>query len=265
MSLKLLFILLILIFLSLTVTCSQAGPRNMKDAIGQAKYDFYIIMFEDGIDTKYYDGPFFVEEDSSYFTFKWNSNIPGERPDIIEGYVPKNPKHITSIRTIQRGAIGLSGTLDYPLNEAALQCLFELPLNNDIETLRLRKIPLTLRQLEDVTNITCIGNDIRQYEYCFKCAYPDSLSWLINIRESKYRNDCSVVELDSTITHDRYGREYYYENYINFIVLGTAGANHIWDFTPTLMDSIYNDNLEHIYVNNDDIIVKLKPQTLGCD
>jgi hypothetical protein len=258
----------IIVFILLIVSCGQSGPRDLEDAKAQAKYDFCNMMFEDRVDTKYFDGPIFVKEDDKFFVFRWVSNIPGARPSIEEGYVPKDQKNKTGFRTIDNGAIGLGGTLDYPLTEAALYSLFGLALNDSPEVLRLRKIRLTLDQLVDVRNFTAIGSDLSQYAFCFNCAYPDSLSWFKNakeIRRINTENNCSINELGSLDTYDRYGHEYYYRNFINFIVLGTPGANRKWDFTPAVLDSIYNDQLEHIFLNNDDILVKLTPTSSGCD
>lgn len=255
---------MIALYFVVAVGC-QSGPRDLKAARTRADYDFYQVMFEDRVDTKYYDGPLFFAEKDSGFVFRWVSNIPGVTPAILEGYVPKDPKDNTGFKTIQSGAIGLGGTLDYPLSEAALCGLFRLPLNNSPEVLRLRKVPLTLAQLEDVTRMTNIRADISDYAYCFNCAYPDSLSWLKNIKQSRYRDYCTVKQLDSVYTHDRYGYEYCYQNYIIFVLLGTPGANRKWDFDQAVMDSIYHDNKEHIYVNNDDIIAKVVPKSPGCD
>lgn len=245
--------------------CGPEGPRDLKRAEAKADHDFYDMMFEDRVDTKYYDGPIFVEERDSGYVFRWVSNIPGARLSIWEGYVSRDPKHYTDFMNIQRGAISLSGTLDYPVGEAALVDLFRLPYNDNAETLRLRKVPLTLGQLEDVDKFAIIAGNISGFAYCYNCAYPDSLSWFKNVKERNYKIMCVINELDSVFTHDRYGHEYYYENFINYVVLGTPGANRMWDFEPAVLDSIYNDKLEHIYANGDDIIVKLIPESLGCD
>jgi hypothetical protein len=258
----------VIVFILLIISCGQSGPRNLEDAKSQAKYDFYIMMFDDQVDTKYYDEPIFVKEDNKFFVFRWVSNIPGVRPTVEEGYVPKDRKNKTGFRTIQHGAIGLGGTLDYPLTEAALYSLFDLALNESPEVLRLRKVPLTTAQLEDVSNFTTISNDLSQYTFCFNCAYPDSLSWFCNAEEIERMNtksSCSIRKLDSLDTYDRYGYEYYYRNFIKFIILGTPGANRKWDFGQAIFDSLYNDQFEHIYTNNDDIIVKLIPTSSGCD
>jgi hypothetical protein len=251
----------------IAASCAQSGPRNLESARKKAIYAFEDYLFEDDIDSKYFSGPILVGEDEDSFIFTWACIVPGAENAIVEEYVPKDPK-------AYEGHVGfkwkgrfppLGGTRQYSLNEAALQNLFGLPLNDDPETLRLRKVPLTQDQYWDVGNFSAISNQINEYAFCFNCAYPDSLSWPKNTRESSPRNNCNLKALDSLRTHDRYGYEYYYRNFIKFVILGTPGADRKWDFPPAIFDSLYNDRLEHIYTNDDDIIVKLIPKSLGCN
>lgn len=244
--------------------CSYHAPRNLKEAQEQAISNFKDIMFELDIDVKYFDGPTFIAQDEQDYTFVWISTISEIRSTIIEVFVSKNQPGV-GYRTIGRSKSYLCGTCEFPLNEAALCNLFRLRSNPKIKASdkarQLRIVPFAPRQLEDIANFIEIRHDIEQYMWCFNLRYPDSLSYLHNIDGSS----CAVEDLDSIYTHDRYGHQYYYENFINFVVLGTPGADRKWDFAPAVIDSIYNDSLEHIYVKNDDIIVKLIPKSLGCD
>ena len=255
----------IIVIIFFTISCGHPGPRELEEARKQAILAFGDFTFENRIDAKYFKGPTFIEEKDENYTFNWITDIPNIKPTVFEAYVPKDSKIEAKYGTKGRSLGYLCGTHDYPLSEAVLSNLFHLALNNSEPVLRLRKTLLASDQLEDVANFSVIGSDLDAYAYCYNCSNPDSISWFKNIKERNYKIKCTVFELDSIYTHDRYGSEYYYRNFIQFIVLGTPGANRIWDFEPAILDSLYNDKLEHIYTNGDDIIVKLIPKSLGCD
>jgi len=116
-------------------------------------------------------------------------------------------------------------------------------------------VALDTMQMEDIANFVIIGHELMNYSYCFAGHNPDSLEQIKNFA----RAGCAVDSLDSIYTLDRYSRKYYYENLIEFVLLGTKGIDDKWAFSDAVMDSVYNDHLEHIYVCGEDIIVKLNP------
>jgi hypothetical protein len=253
---------LIIISALLALTCAPSSPRDLESAQRAAFSELRAIMFEGRVDIKLFQGPNLVIEDSGKYVFHWVSTVPGLEATICEVSVPKDPKGEPGIRIKgKRDRFGyLSGTLDFPLNESALYSLFRLPPDPKDTTSdrarRLRMVPLDEGQLKDVANFVSITSELHGYASCFDRRYPASLEELNNVT-AKF--PCGLDRLDSMYIHDRYGRKYYYENFIEFLVLGTPGENGKWDFNRAVLDSLYNDEREYILTNDDDLLVKIKP------
>lgn len=258
---SILFIMLLTIVLSSSLSCGPSGPRDRERARRAAVAYFEdAIVYEEHIDENLFRGPDFDREDEEFFYFHWMCLFPRPGESIIEVIVPRNPKRPCGYRSLgPRGWGYLRYTRELPINEAVLRKLFYLPLNSretSTEDKTLRNVLLDTNQIMDMANFLAIRGRLAEYSICFNGRYPDSLSQL----KDYSRGNCMVHEPDSVYMHDRYGRKYIYENLINYVVLGSQGANGQWDFELAVVDSIYNDNRKHINVNGDDIIVKFKPR-----
>jgi hypothetical protein len=252
-----------LLFLSflMAINCGSFGPRDSKTAQKEATKYFKSIMFDDDINDTLFTGPILIDSLKNDFVFQWYSKVPRPGATIIEVLIPKDPDREHGYRTKgeRSNYAYLRNTRDFPFNEAMLITLLGLPTSDDTrqKTKHFRSVPLTRAQLEDVASFVVIKMNLLEYASCITCRYPDSLA---DFNTFKNTGNCNVKALDSLITHDRYGKQYYYLNLINFVVLGSPGANDRWDFDKAIMDSIFNDQEEHINTTDDDIIVKIKPR-----
>ena len=160
----------------------------------------------------------------------------------------------------ERGRIEyLRGSKDYPLNEAALRNLFGMPNTSENRNIRRKRIlmtPLNFNQIEDIANFVELKRYFEEYYYYNHCQFPNSLDEPINIPIPRWFGEPLI---DTLYNKDRYGFIYYYKNLGAFVVLGTSGRNTKWDFNSAIIDSIDNDMGEHIFVNDDDILVKFMP------
>jgi hypothetical protein len=256
----------IFLFLSfiIAMNCGSFGPRDSKTAQKVATNYFESIMFEDDINDTLFVGPILIDSSKNDFVFQWLSKVPKPGATIIEMPIPKDPNREHGYRTKgeRNNYAYLQGTRDFPFNEAMIIALFGLPTSEDTrqQTRHLRAAPLNSARLEDLASFVVIKMNLREYASCITCRYPDSLA---DFNTFKNTGNCNVKSLDSLIIHDRYGKQYFYLNLINFVVLGSPGANDRWDFDKAIMDSIFNDQEEHINTTDDDIIVKIKPRK-GC-
>lgn len=228
-----------------------------KAAIGYFEDD----MFELNIDNNLFQGPILVTEDDTAFTFQWQLKILPKETSTIEISVPKNRTEIKGLHIGgTRNDIGyLGGTRKLPLSQAMLSTLFDTAptLKDSSERARrLRMIPLDDTQLGDVANFLSIKMGLMQFSQCFNGRYPDSLKEIREYARGTYFMDA----LDSLCSHDRYGHEYNYINMITFVLIATPGKDGILNFNNTIIDSIYHDQMEHIYILGDDIIVKFAPR-----
>jgi hypothetical protein len=254
--------LLIICSVLLAFACGPSGPRDLESPQRAARGRLRSLLALDDVDIELFRGPELISEDSLEYTFHWVSNILEPRGTIYEVSVPKDWNERPSVRIggerIRDGYLG--GTTDFPLNEAALLNLFRLPPNPQ-DTIsdragRLRMVALDHRQLQDVANFVEIRRELEEYASCFNRRYPSTLD---ELSRAAGPGECGIDELDSLYLHDRYGREYYYENFVEFLLLGTAGKNDEWDFNSAVLDSLFHDNREYILTNDDDILVKLRP------
>ena len=244
-------------------SCGPSGPRDHRAARRAAIWKFNEAIFESRIGEGLFQGPMLIEVNDKEFIFRWYSTVPQWGATIYGATVPKDRNEkITFLHGLgqRKRATYLCGTDKLPVNESALKNLFGLPPNpdyGDIGIRRLQLIPLDANQLNDVANFVEIKKGLRQYRFEHAASYPDSLSEIIFVPR------LDVVDhspLDSFYFADRYGHEYFYVNLIDFVVVGTPGENRKWDIDSAKMDSIYSDDMEHIYTTWDDIIVKFRPR-----
>jgi hypothetical protein len=254
----------LLLFIISATMCGPSAPRNFYSARKEATRKLERILSLDFIDIRLLNGPTLIKENPENFIFQWSLKVLRSGATIFEVAVPKDPRGKTGlmIKGERRSYSYLVGTLDFPINEAVLYNLFSLPPDPHDKisdrAKRLRMIPLDIDQLEDVANFVQIKNDLGEYYFCFNHIYPDSLEELNLIIP---KGDCGVFKLDSLYIHDRFGAKYNYDNLGNFVILGSMGEKGKWDFDKAIIDSIYNDQKEHIFINGDEIIVKFKPVT----
>jgi hypothetical protein len=254
--LKLNNILFFIIFLiTLSVSCGPSGPRSLETA-GNLAFSYFLnyAMFDNRISEKLFTGPYLIEENEKEYVFQWVCKVPKPGDTFIDISVPKKSEEIKGYHIGGRkdDISFLRNTCDFPLNEAMLTNLFSLSIDPDNKselTKRLRMVPLTNGQMEEVASFITLGWRLSQYAYMRHCHYPDSLAELL-------KDD---LNFNKQYFIDRFGRPYFYSNLLGFIILGTAGENGKWDFDKAVLDSFYYDQMEQIHTTDDDIIVKFKP------
>lgn len=241
------------------MACGPEKPRNMESARKAAVKLLRDIFYDQGIDINLFKGPIFEGETEKGYMFRWYSTVPRPGATVLEINVPRDPNTFFGM-----GLAGPRPSIRYlvhssqlPISQAVLRSVFHLPppfnLNERIK--RLSLVPLDTAHLEDIANFVEISWELSDYARCFGRHLPTNLEEIKNVAGSQ----CNVDKIDSLYMHDRYGREYIYENLIDFAMLGSPGQNLIWDFDKAVLESVYYDQLEHIYVSGDDILVKFKP------
>lgn len=252
-------VLCILFYALFSLVCTDPGPRNLDEATKAAIYDFHDYLFEETTSEDLFEGPELVGEDSSIFVFRWVCKVPLNAPILIEEYTPKDHRRTSGYKEIgpRKRCAFLGSTRYFSLNEAALCNLFDTapdPDDKSARSLRLRRRSLDSCQIEDIANLVEIKSQLNTYEYYFPNHFPESLDSLLKVKDC---GNMYLPKLDSIYIHDRYGNEYYYENMITFLLLGTPGKNRIWDFNQAILDTIKNEADDFIFINKDDILVKL--------
>lgn len=214
-----------------------------------------------GIDKTLMDGPYLVEKSERKYVFHWKSTVPTPGATIFEVMIYDSPgKKIRNTLKGQRPDIYyLMGTDHLPFAESMISNLFNLPVtqltDRENDLFKLAR-SLTQRQLVDIANFLRISKDLVEYEFCLQCRYPASLE---ELNDFKNPGNCNVKPLDSLYVSDRYGNRYFYENLVNFVILGSKGENGVWDIDKEFINFIYQDQRSHMFAKDDDIIVKLKP------
>jgi hypothetical protein len=249
------------LILNLTVfsylSCSKPKQRTFEDARSESIKTFNELMDQDQINVSLFNGPILVYEDSCEYIFQWKWQLSNSCQSIEESIIPKNPTKNAELKTIGMRRAALYGTNHFSLNEAALYNLFGLPPDPKKFTIRdinLGRASLNSRQLEDVINFVDIKYALLEYYDCYS-HYPDKLS------DIKYytEGNCYIRGLDDSITYDQYGQKYGYMSIGRYIILGTMGKDGKWNYGQAIMDTIINDENDHIFVSDDDIIVKYEP------
>ena len=262
-----LYLLMLSLFITLLeLNCGSTGPRTLESAESSASVYFHDNIVIDGdISEKLLEGPILVDETDDEFVFQWGAKAPIPGETYCEVTVPKRSGEIYSKITGRRKNLSRLGhTRDFPLNEAMLINLFNLPTSPDFKdehTRRLSEVPLNTGQLEDVANFMDISWELTEYASCMNCRYPDSLYELNTFKNS---GTCNVHKLDCFFLTDRYGHQYYYTCLLGFIILGSPGENGKWDLDKAVLDSVYYEQIDQIQRTDDDIIVKFKPLS-RCD
>jgi hypothetical protein len=254
---RVIFFIDILITILLTITCHYSKYRDIVMARKEAISTFKTIMRQNRINDSLYEGPNFILKDNDKYVFQWICLVPRSNQSIKEISVPLDPGQETTVSTLgSRKRTGfLCGTLDFPLSEAALISLFEIPYRDYSWRARnLRMTQLDSAQLTDIANFVEIKYALKEYFNCFG-RYPVDLEQL-----QRFEAGYSYIQgLDSLYIHDRYGHKYGYENIGMYVILGTDGSDSKWNFNQAIIDTVFRDTNDHIYLSDDDIILTFRP------
>lgn len=250
----------ILLF-SVIIWYSFLGIDPFKQAQEAAIESFENDLNEADINPDLFVGPTLVKNNDNEYIFQWASVVPESGATIFEISVSKSfPSHPGMFLKGKRAEpMYLAGTGRMPFDKAMLTTLFNLPSdtsNHSIFVEPLREAQLSRQQLNDVASFIHIKRDLMEYNPCYKVGYPDSLGEFNHISNPEF---CAMFDLDSLFLYDHWGNRYYYKNLGQKVILGTPGKNGKWDFSDNVMDSLFNLQLDQIYVTDDDIIVKFSP------
>ncbi|MEE9553860.1 MAG: hypothetical protein V3W18_06135 [candidate division Zixibacteria bacterium] len=247
------------------ILCNSCSPSRIAENAEKSAYRKLKYYLQDicEIDVELFDGPELLRENEDDYVFIFHSMYPEYGVMNFEVSVPKD-KHknidISAPSGERKRFNFLCETTRLPVKKAALSYLFNLPISQDTTNPRIKRlqtVELDKGQFNDIVNFVEIKRELFTFAACHGSRNPDNLQELQSDAFSK--STCRIRELDSLYIHDRYGQKYYYQNLINFVLLGSPGQNLKWDFNAFELDSLYNDDLEHILVDGDDIMVKLKP------
>ncbi len=242
-------ILFPLIFASCCLICIYSCSNNIDTARKKAIKEVEYFMQEYDIDINLFQGPTLAQEIDDDFVFQWKSALPITGTSIVEISVPKERwgRIGFDIKGERENFGYLGGTTKFPLKEALLRYLFELPISPDILDERvkwIKKVALPDQHLENIVNFDEIKFHLLNYYFNNNSAYPDSITEL---------------KLDDLFTHDKFGKVYYYNNLGSYVLLGTQGSNDKWNFDKATLDSLINSHKEFILTDDEDILVKFKP------
>ncbi len=227
---------------------------NDRDPYSEAKGAMYNRLWDFNFSEKFFVDPVLEKEDDEYYYFTSYSTEPTPKALQVKIKISKKNKLESEVSVYGNNKYWLSmlGNFTDSLNKRMLINLFSGnyffdETRNLFDSSMYLNTDLTAIQKEHLSRLIQLEDGLRRFSYENKC-YPISLSEL----KSPYQVQ------DVTDIKDPYGNSYYYEvQETGYIILATRGKNRQWDIDPKIRRKIMRTMKRGIYMEEDDIMVKL--------